>query len=129
VDERINQHMANREQAQAASKLDKVSNTTTAILSLLRRYQALAQANAAASRLQATLGMEPDIGSVQDISLIDLKTAIGSAIKNWDNAELPASEHAKPAPEAAPKAQAPLATPAAPAASLDLPQPTKVASW
>jgi outer membrane protein TolC len=129
VDERINQHMANREQAQAASKLDKVSNSTTAILSLLRRYQALAQANAAASRLQATLGMEPDLGSVQDTSLAELKTAIGSAIKNWDNAELPASEPAKPAPEAAPKAQAAPAAPAAPVASVDLPLPEKVASW
>ncbi len=115
LDERINQHMANREQAQAASKLDKISNTTTAILSLLRRYQALAQAQAAASRLQATLGMEPDIGSVHDISLADLKTAIGSAIKHWDNADLPASDFAPQAPKS-------------PNAGLDLLQPQKFAS-
>jgi outer membrane protein TolC len=105
VDDRINQHVANREQAQSASKLDKVSSHTAAIFSLMRRYQALAQAHAAASRLQATLGMEPDIGSVQDMSLTDLKTAIGTAIKRWDNAELPARPSVPAAPAAAtPKA-------------------------
>jgi outer membrane protein TolC len=114
VDDRINQHVANREQAQSASKLDKVSSHTAAIFSLMRRYQALAQAHAAASRLQATLGMEPDIGSVQDMSLTDLKTAIGTAIKRWDNAELPA----RPSVPAA----------ATPKASLDLPANQTLAS-
>jgi outer membrane protein TolC len=114
VDDRINQHVANREQAQAASKLDKVSSHAGAILSLMRRYQALAQAHAAASRLQATLGMEPDIGSVQDMSLSDLKTAVGTAIKRWDNAELP-SINTTPAPSA-------------PKASVDLPATKTVAS-
>lgn len=94
IDDRINTHVSNREQAQTMSKLDKVANNTAAIVSLLRRYQALAQAHAAASRLQATLGMEPELGSVQDMSLDDLKTAIGSAIKLWENAELPVSDPA-----------------------------------
>ena len=98
IDDRINGHIANREQAQTMGKLDKVANNTTAILSLLRRYQALAQAHAAASKLQATLGMEPELGSVQDMSLPDLQTAIGSAIKRWENGELPVSESA-PAPQ------------------------------
>ncbi len=92
IDDRINGHIANREQTQTLSKLDKVASNTTAILSLLRRYQALAQAHAAASKLQATLGMEPEIGSVQDMSLPDLQAAIGSAIKRWDNGELPVND-------------------------------------
>jgi len=92
IDDRINNHVANREQAHAASKLDKVANNTAAILSLLRRYQALAQAHAAASRLQATLGLEPELDSVQEMSLPDLQAAIGSAIKRWENGELPLSE-------------------------------------
>jgi outer membrane protein TolC len=117
VDDRINHHVANREQAQSASKLDKVSSHTAAIFSQMRRYQALAQAHAAASRLQATLGMEPDIGSVQDMSLSDLKTAIGTAIKRWDNAELPA----RPSVPAAPAA-------ATPKASLELPADKTLAS-
>lgn len=89
VDSRISQHIANREQAQTTSKQEKVATDTATILSQLRRYQALAQAHAAASKLQATLGMEPDIGSVQDTSLSDLKTVVAGAIKRWENAELP----------------------------------------
>lgn len=98
IDDRINGHIANREQAQTMSKLDMVASNTSAILSLLRRYQALAQAHAAASKLQATLGMEPELGSVQDMSLPDLQATIGSAIKRWENGELPVSE---PVPAAA----------------------------
>jgi outer membrane protein TolC len=122
IDDRINGHIANREQAQTMGKLDKVANNTAAILSLLRRYQALAQAHAAASKLQATLGMEPELGSVQDMSLPDLQAAIGSAIKRWENGELPVSEPA-------PVESAPLATPAARVDSGVTPAPKKVASW
>ena len=122
IDDRINGHIANREQAQTMGKLDKVANNTAAILSLLRRYQALAQAHAAASKLQATLGMEPELGSVQDMSLSDLQTAIGSAIKRWENGELPVSEPA-------PVESAPLTPPAAHVDSVVTPAPQKVASW
>lgn len=122
IDDRINGHIANREQAQTMSKLDKVANNTAAILSLLRRYQALAQAHAAASKLQATLGMEPELGSVQDMSLSDLQAAIGSAIKRWENGELPVSEPAPVEP-------APLTPPAARVHSVVTPPPQKVASW
>ncbi|MDR3368417.1 TolC family protein [Rhodoferax sp.] len=119
IDNRINAHMANREQAQTVSKLDMVANNTAAILSLLRRYQALAQAHAAASRLQATLGMEPEIGSIQDISLHDLQSVIGNAIKHWENGELPISE-AEPAKS--------ILAPT-PAAGVVLPQSQKLVSW
>lgn len=90
VDDKINQQVANRERAQAQSKLERVANHTTAILSLLRRYQSLAQAHAAANRLQATLGMELTVGSVQDMSLAQLGAAIGAALKDWHDGNLPA---------------------------------------
>ncbi|MDO8777123.1 MAG: TolC family protein [Burkholderiaceae bacterium] len=89
IDDRINRHVSNREQAQTVSKLDRIATHTSAILSLLRRYQALAQAHAAASKLQATLGMEPEISSVQDISLTELQKSIGSSINRWERGELP----------------------------------------
>jgi outer membrane protein TolC len=73
VDERINRIVAAGEQAQTQSKLDRVSSNTTTILSLLRRYQALALANSAASKLQATLGVEPQIPDVRESSLEELK--------------------------------------------------------
>lgn len=97
IDDKISQHVANREQAQTLSKLDRVANHTAAILSLLRRYQSLAQAHAASSKLQATLGMEPEIGSVQDLSLAELQTLIAVALKRWENGDLPAAAPA-PAP-------------------------------
>jgi len=43
LDQRILQQTEKREQAQAGNKLDRVAAQTTAIISLLRRYQALAQ--------------------------------------------------------------------------------------
>lgn len=58
VDRKIAELVKSREDAQAQSKLDTVSNNTTATLSLLRRYQALSQVQAAENRLLATLGAE-----------------------------------------------------------------------
>ena len=112
VDDRIGRHITNREQADAQSKLDKVANNTAAILSQLRRYQSLAQAHAASSKLQATIGMEPEISSVQEMSLKDLQAVIGTAIKRWENGELPGGEKfATTQPNAEPAATA-LAVPA-----------------
>jgi len=42
----------------------------------------------AASKLQATLGMEPEFTSVQDTSLADLKTAVKESIERWEKADL-----------------------------------------
>ncbi|WP_395011637.1 TolC family protein [Undibacterium sp.] len=88
IDEKISQQIASREQAQTQSKLDRVTNSTSAILSLLRRYQALAQVHASASKLQATLGMEPKLGSVQDISLQELTKQIQLSLSEWNQANL-----------------------------------------
>ena len=101
VDDKINRHGANRELAQTQSKLERVANNTAAILSLLRRYQALAQAHAAASKFQATLGMEPELGSVRDMSLAELQSAISAALKRWASGELPVREPAPSVPAAA----------------------------
>jgi outer membrane protein TolC len=89
VDERINQHGANRAQAENQGKLEQVSNNTTAILSLLRRYQALSLAHAASSKLQAVLGEEPATDSQVGLPLAELSAAIA------------ASTGAKPAPASA----------------------------
>ncbi|MBS1191933.1 MAG: transporter [Rhodocyclaceae bacterium] len=89
VDESIADHMLKREQAQTQTKLDRVANQTSAILSQLRRYQALAQVHAAASKLQATLGMEPAIAGSDDMSVASLAEAIGAALKQWDEGRLP----------------------------------------
>lgn len=72
TDKRISELMRTREAVQASSKLERVSNDTAAILSLLRRYQALAQVQAAENRLLAQLGLEPRIGSTDELNLKDL---------------------------------------------------------
>jgi outer membrane protein TolC len=85
ADRRIAEHMKNREAMQTQSKLDSVSNQTAAILSLLRRYQALAAAQASEARLQSTLGVEPKIGSVSELSLSDLARDLGAGAGVWQN--------------------------------------------
>jgi outer membrane protein TolC len=75
ADRRIAEHTRNRENVQQ-SKLDRVANETSAILSLLRRYQAMAQVQAAGSRLLATVGEEPALGSVDELSVDQLAALI-----------------------------------------------------
>ncbi|MCK7501395.1 MAG: TolC family protein [Comamonadaceae bacterium] len=58
LDAEILEQTRRREEARAGSKLDRVAAQTTAIVSRLRRFQALAQWHAAAGRLQATLGVD-----------------------------------------------------------------------
>lgn len=76
VDNKISAIVINREAARAQSKLERISNETAAVLSLLRRYQAAAQMEAAESRLQATLGVEPRIGGVDEIATDELAQKI-----------------------------------------------------
>jgi outer membrane protein TolC len=83
VEQRILVQMANREQAQVQSKLETVSTRTSLIISLLRRYQALAQVYAAQSRLQATMGVDPGIARVDSMSLPELSAAIGVSFDQW----------------------------------------------
>jgi hypothetical protein len=98
VDNRINSIIMAGERAQVQSKLDRVSSNTTTILSQLRRYQALALAHAAASKLQATMGAEPPVPGVQETSLEEL---IGVARQFTRQVE---GEAAAPADEVPPQA-------------------------
>lgn len=84
ADNAIADHTAHREEARTQSKLDLVSNQTAAILSLLRRYQSLAQIHSAAGKLQATLGLEPVVDS-KGLTLAELTQAVGSSLQQWDS--------------------------------------------
>ena len=83
TDQRISGHMQNRQISQMQSQLETVANQTTAILSLLRRYQALAQVQAAEARLQSTLGVEPHIGSVDTMTLSQLTQEVIGSQNTW----------------------------------------------
>lgn len=88
VDQRIYEHSANREAAEIKGRLDKISNNTTAIVSYLRRFQALSQVYAASSKVQATLGLEPQIGDLQEIKLAALTARIDKDMRSggWASA-------------------------------------------
>jgi outer membrane protein TolC len=83
TDRKIADLMRNRQAVQAQSKLDVVSNESAAILSLLRRYQAYNQIQAAENRLLASLGMEPKVGSTSEMSLQELMQQMGQVGSPW----------------------------------------------
>ena len=83
TDSQIAEVMRNRQLVAAQSKLDVVSTETASILSLLRRYQALAQVQVAENKLIATLGLEPQIGSTHELSLEALTKQIAQASAPW----------------------------------------------
>lgn len=86
VDERIYGHTKSKESANVKSQLDRVLNGTSAVVSLLRRYQALSDVYAASSTVKATLGVDPQIDDVQATSLEALATHLKSNLvaSNWD---------------------------------------------
>lgn len=89
VDSRIAGITARNEREGTASKAERVAADASAILSKLRKYQALAALYAASSRLQATSGLEPDIGSVDDMSLRDLSAIVRQTYQQWNEGQLP----------------------------------------
>lgn len=87
VDKRLAQFTRDREASQMASQLDRVSANVSAILSQLRLYHALAKVYEASSKLHATLGLEPQIGSLDDTSLTALTLNISDALQQGMNTD------------------------------------------
>ncbi|MFO1257958.1 MAG: TolC family protein [Gammaproteobacteria bacterium] len=89
VDERIYAHTKSRESANVKSQLDRVLNGTSAVVSLLRRYQALSDVYAASSTVKATLGVDPQIDDLQATSLQTLANHLQRNVvsSNWDAPE------------------------------------------
>ena len=83
VDARISEQVDNQAQIGKQSVLDGIANRTTSILSLLRRYQAAAQANAADSKLQASLGLELQLPDVEATPLPELTTVVNVSLHDW----------------------------------------------
>jgi outer membrane protein TolC len=83
VDDRMLTLAESGKAAETESRLSLIANHTAAILSQLRRYQALANLHAAAGKMQTTLGLEPRIGSVEAISLPDLTHEIEEGLLDW----------------------------------------------
>lgn len=83
VDHNLARFAAGRAKTQTAGQLDSISANVTYILSSVRRYHALAKMHEAASRVQATLGLEPQIASLDDISLTELTDLVTVSLNEW----------------------------------------------
>jgi outer membrane protein TolC len=90
VNSRITKHVVNEERAEKQTRLARVSQQSASILSALRRYQALSNAQAAGSRLQATLGLEPAVEGSDSMPLKDLTAAVRRSLDAWESGRLPA---------------------------------------
>lgn len=88
VDQRISEHVSNQLQAEKINALELVSQRTATILSVLRRYQALSNMQAASSRLQATLGMEPVIEGTDSMPLPELTQAVARSLQSWEAGQI-----------------------------------------
>ena len=88
MDQRIARHVDNQVRAQKQAGLEQVSQQAGAILSSLRRYQALSNMQAAA-RLQATLGLEPTIDGSDAMPLPELTAAVARGLSQWESGKLP----------------------------------------
>jgi hypothetical protein len=64
--------------------LARISANVTSILSDVRRYHAMAKVHEAASKVQATLGLEPEIGSLDEIDLPTLQKQIEETLYHWN---------------------------------------------
>ena len=89
VDGKIAKMTAQKEREGTASQAERVAADASAIVSRLRKYQALSQLFAASGKLQATAGLEPDVGSLQETSLKDLSRTVKQSFDTWNSGKLP----------------------------------------
>ena len=83
VERQIESRMVNRHLAGTISRAELVRAQTAAIVAELQRYQALAGFHSAMGRLQASLGLEPEISSIQTTSLEAIEREIGVTLDRW----------------------------------------------
>lgn len=97
VDGELARIAASQEASQTSSRLERISASVSSILSATRRYQAMARVHESASRLQALMGLEPRLGSLDDTDLPTLQRQIEESLQRWsrwqvaDAAEAPAA--------------------------------------
>jgi outer membrane protein TolC len=89
VDSKISKITADKEKEGAASQAERVAADASAIISKLRKYQALSQLFAASGKMQATAGLEPDVTSLNEIGLKDLTNTIKVSFDRWNSGKLP----------------------------------------
>jgi outer membrane protein TolC len=81
VDRRLSELSRDQQVSQMGSPLERISSEVTEILSSVRMYQSMARVNEACGRVQATLGLEPQIGSLDELDLQELRREI---VRSYD---------------------------------------------
>lgn len=89
VDSRIARIVSIRQKEGAASKAEEVAANASMILSRLRKYQALSQLYLASGRMQATIGLEPELDNVNQMKLEDLTHVVKTTYNEWNAGKLP----------------------------------------
>ena len=89
VDTRIARIVSIRQKEGAASKAEEVAANASMILSRLRKYQALSQLFLASGKMQATIGLEPEIENVNHMGLEELTNVVKNTYDEWNAGKLP----------------------------------------
>lgn len=87
VDNELEQIVRGKYSSNMVSEQTRISANVTTILSELRRYQAMSKFQEATGQLQSSLGMEPEIGSIDEVSLVDLTAQVGDWLKSGITSE------------------------------------------
>jgi len=87
VDNQLEQIVRGKYSSNMVSEQTRISANVTTILSELRRYQAMSKFQEATGQLQSSLGMEPEIGSIDELSLVDLTAQVGDWLKSGITSE------------------------------------------
>jgi outer membrane protein TolC len=82
VDNQLAKLALSKQQSAVASDLDRISSEVTSILSEVRHYHALAKVREAESRIQATVGLEPKMGNLDQIPLPALVDQLRVSLKS-----------------------------------------------
>ena len=83
VEREIESRMVSQRLAGTISDSELVRARTEAMVAELQRYQALAGYHSSMGRLQASLGLEPDIGSIQTTPLKSIELEVTRALQRW----------------------------------------------
>jgi outer membrane protein TolC len=95
VDTRIAKIVAIRQKEGAASKAEEVAANASMILSRLRKYQALSQLFLASGRMQASIGLEPELNGANEMNLEELTFVVKNTYDQWNAGKLPALVEAR----------------------------------
>ena len=85
IDQRLSSQIAERQESDMQSLLDRISQETAAIDSLMRLYQTYAEVIAAFGQIQSTLGVGIFSDGVQTKNLRDLTRTVGKSMHNAVN--------------------------------------------